>query len=172
MLIEVRRLAEHAAWADKVLLGALQAIADVPPDAIREFGHVLGAAEVWLARLERRPARVPVWPALTLPELDGVAGVVHGGYAEYLGALDDPAVDAAIRYTNSAGQSFETSVQDILMHVALHGQYHRGKINLILRQAGKPPAPIDYIAFVRGAPAATSADAGRHQGPNRVRGPE
>jgi uncharacterized damage-inducible protein DinB len=38
----------------------------------------------------------------------------------------------------------------------LHGQYHRGKINLLLRQAGLAPAPVDFISFVRGVPAATT----------------
>ena len=37
----------------------------------------------------------------------------------------------------------------------LHGAYHRGQIALLLREGGAEPAPTDYIAFVRGAPAAT-----------------
>ena len=44
----------------------------------------------------------------------------------------------------------------MLLQVALHGQYHRGKINLMLRQAGLPPTPTDYISFARGVPAATT----------------
>jgi uncharacterized damage-inducible protein DinB len=62
---------------------------------------------------------------------------------------------------NSAGQSFETPVSDMLLQVALHGQYHRGKINLMLRQAHLPPTPTDYIAFARGVPAATTDLSGR-----------
>jgi uncharacterized damage-inducible protein DinB len=164
MLVEVHRLREHAEWADRLLLDALRTSADVPADALRECGHLVGAAEVWLARLEGRAPRVPVWPALTLQELDQLAGVVHSDYARYVGALDEPALQRLIAYTNSAGRSFETAVKDILMHVSLHGQYHRGKINLMLRQAGIPPAPTDYIAYVRGARAATTADARRASG--------
>ena len=62
---------------------------------------------------------------------------------------------------NSAGQSFETPVSDMLLQVALHGQYHRGKINLLLRQAHLPPTPTDYIAFARGVPAAVTDLSGR-----------
>jgi uncharacterized damage-inducible protein DinB len=164
MLAEVRRLREHAEWADRALLNALQRTPNVPADVVREYGHVLGGAEVWLARLERRPARAAVWPALRLAELEDLAGAVHAGYATYVAVLDEPALECLTAYTNSAGQSFETSVKDILMHVALHGQYHRGKINLLLRQAGLSPVPTDYIAFVRGVPAATTADARRFAG--------
>ena len=76
-------------------------------------------------------------------------------------------VERMVDYRNSAGISFSTSAGDILFHVMLHGQYHRGKVNLLLRQSGFPPVPTDYIAFVRGVPAATQADATRVNIPRR-----
>lgn len=158
MLNEIHRFMAHAEWADRLMLPALQA-EHCPNEAVREYAHVLGAEETWLSRMEGRTATVSVWPTLTLAELSALCDAVHAGYAAYLSALDAPALEQLTRYTNSAGQSFETSVSDILMHVALHGQYHRGKVNLLLRQAGLRPAPTDFIAFVRGTPAARSAQA-------------
>jgi uncharacterized damage-inducible protein DinB len=58
-----------------------------------------------------------------------------------------------VHYTNSDGQHFETSVSDILTHVALHGAYHRGQVAHLLRGAGAEPQATDYIQFGRGAPA-------------------
>jgi uncharacterized damage-inducible protein DinB len=49
-------------------------------------------------------------------------------------------------------------VDDILLHVALHGSYHRGQVALLVREAANKPAPTDYIGFVRGVPAATRQD--------------
>jgi uncharacterized damage-inducible protein DinB len=155
MLTEIRRLWAHARWADTALLGALSESS--PPEALGELAHVVAAEEVWLARLEQRPSRVPVWPVLTLTELHPLAARVHDDLSGYLASLDDAALPRLVRYTNSAGRTFENTVADILLHAALHGQYHRGKINLLLRQAGLNPAPTDYIAFVRGAPAATQS---------------
>jgi uncharacterized damage-inducible protein DinB len=149
-----RRLIDHAEWADRLVITALRALPEVPPDVLRECAHVIGAAEVWLARLEKRQPRAPIWPVLALPELDALARTVHTGYSKYVAAMDERALERAVAYTNSVGQSFDTPVQDILTHVALHGQYHRGKINLLLRQTGLSPIPTDYIAFVRGVPAA------------------
>jgi len=37
----------------------------------------------------------------------------------------------------------------------MHGCYHRGQVAMLIRDGGGTPAPTDYIAFVRGAPAAT-----------------
>ncbi len=153
---DVRRRFEHVAWADARLLQALQGAASPPGEAVREFAHIFGAGEVWLARLEGRPPRASVWPELTLAELPALIETVRAGYANYLESLAEAGLERHVAYSNSAGKSFQNSVQDILLQVVLHAQYHRGKVNLLLRQAGFDPAPADFIAFVRGSPAATS----------------
>jgi uncharacterized damage-inducible protein DinB len=162
-LDQIRQLWRHAVWADAALLDALRAIPEPPEPALREYAHVLGAEEVWLARLERRAPRTPVWPTLTIRGAAALAGQLQASYDSLLGRLTDEVLETPVPYTNSAGQSFETPAGDILLHVALHGQYHRGKVNLLLRQHDCPPAPTDYIAFVRGVPAATEADARRRR---------
>ena len=158
-LAAFRRMWEHAAWADELLLSALEAMHPPPELAWREYSHVLGAESVWLDRLLGRPQRVDVWPELTTTEATALATSLRGEYDRYLDGLDADALDARTPYTNSAGRSFETSVADILLQVALHGQYHRGKINLLLREGGHEPVPTDYISFARGVPAATTARA-------------
>ena len=65
--------------------------------------------------------------------------------------LTETDLAARLAYVNSAGKPFDDEVGDILLHVMLHGQYHRGKINLLLRQGGAEPGPVDYIAFTRGS---------------------
>lgn len=157
MLNEVDRLFAHMEWADRLVVSGLTARAEVPTHVLRELGHILGANELWLSRLEHRESRSPVWPMLSLVEAAALAGSLHAGYSEYLATLDESALEKTAPYTNSAGQSFETPVRDILLHVAMHAQYHRGKLNLLLRQAGQEPIPTDYIAFVRGVPAAKTA---------------
>ncbi|MGH7634662.1 MAG: DinB family protein, partial [Gemmatimonadaceae bacterium] len=125
-----------------------------PADAVRELAHVMGAAETWLSRIQRRPARVAIWPSLSLAELATLGPTVHGSYAAYLDTLTDAGLAEPVAYVNSAGLSFTNTVMDILLHAALHGQYHRGKVNLLLRQTGAKPVPVDFIAFQRGVPAA------------------
>jgi uncharacterized damage-inducible protein DinB len=118
---------------------------------------VLGTGETWLARLQGRTPKVPVWPELSLNDLERLAGDVHADFAAYLAGLSEARLGETCAYTNTAGRSFENPVGEILLHGAMHGQYHRGKVNLMLRQAGLEPAPCDYIAFVRGAAAAATA---------------
>jgi uncharacterized damage-inducible protein DinB len=152
-LDHLRRLWEHCEWADVLLTGALARVR-ADGGARRELAHVLGAEETWLARLERRDARLGVWPDLLLDDLEPIMRRTHLGYRSYLGAVEHDDLARPVSYVNSAGRTFATPVADILVHVALHGQYHRGKVNLLLRRAGLEPVPVDFIAFVRGAPAA------------------
>ena len=151
----LRQSFAHTAWADAKLFAALR---EHPQLAVawREYDHVLGAATVWLARLERRPSPVAVWPVLRIDEAEVLRQELSEGYDRFLNTLDATQLTSEIEYTNSAGQSFRTAIVDILLHVALHGQYHRGKINLLLRQGGQDPAPTDFIAYVRGVPAAVT----------------
>ena len=116
---------------------------------------MLGAEHVWLARLRQQPATVAVWPAAELQACRALAEANHAELDRYLTGLNPAALDREIPYTNSAGDSFRSTVRDILLHVALHGCYHRGQVALVLRDAGAEPQATDYIAFVRGAPAAT-----------------
>lgn len=156
-LDQLRRLWRHAAWADAALARALGAASPTSDAALREFAHVLAAEEVWLARLERRAARPALWPELSADAAAALAVATGSAYERFVAGLTPERLAEPVPYTNSAGRSFATPVGDVLLHVVLHGQYHRGKVNLLLRQGGGDPAPVDYIAFVRGTPAARTA---------------
>jgi uncharacterized damage-inducible protein DinB len=155
-LAQLRRLWEHAAWADRLLLDALRAAAPAPAQAIREYAHVLGAEETWLSRIEGRPPRAAIWPDIALDDAAALGERVRDGYARFLAELRVDGMGRVVSYVNSAGLAFRTPLDEILLHVALHGQYHRGKVNLLLRQSEQAPGPVDFITFVRGVPAAVT----------------
>lgn len=154
MLDAMRRFWAHRCWADDRVFAALE-VAGQPDGATAEYAHILGAEETWLSRLESRAVKTAVWPQMRGADLAALRADVASEYDRYLAKLDEAELGRAVAYTNSAGQSFANSAADILLQVFLHGQYHRGKVNLLLRQAGAEPAPADFIAFVRGVDAAT-----------------
>jgi len=151
----LRRLFEHLRWADAAAVDALRRATPTPAAALEVYAHLVGAEHVWLARLRGEAPSVAVWPALELEECAALARRNADGYAAYLGGLRPEELGRKIPYRNSAGRAFESAIEDILLHVALHGSYHRGQMALLLRRSGAEPAATDYIAFVRGAPAAT-----------------
>ncbi len=150
----LRRLLEHMAWADLRVGESLRAASSVERVELELYAHLLGAEEVWLARMQVRPARAAVWPEIGLEECLALAERMRTDYAEHFALLLTADLSRSVSYVNSAGNSYDSTIEDILLHVALHGAYHRGQIAQLLRARGVEPAASDYIALARGAPAA------------------
>jgi uncharacterized damage-inducible protein DinB len=110
---------------------------------------------VWLSRINGTTPRVDVWPVLELDECERLGKENIGAFNGLVSLLTPDLLKKPITYRNSAGDQFTSTIEDILTHVAMHGSYHRGQIAASLRAGGDTPSPTDYIAFVRGAPAAT-----------------
>jgi uncharacterized damage-inducible protein DinB len=153
---EMRRLFAHARWADERTLEALRGAPTAAAEALRVYAHVLGAEHTWLSRLRRQPPRVAIWPTLGVEECAVLARENADEFDAFLDSLGPDDISREVDYRNSAGEPFRTRIGDILLHVALHGSYHRGQVAIALRQGGAVPLPTDYIVFVRGVPAATA----------------
>ncbi len=144
----IHNMFEHLHWANRAILGALQN-GRASGKALSLFAHTLHAERVWLTRLQGGDsAGLPIWEDRDLAFCAELMERNAEGFAAFLAdAASDPERIAA--YSDSKGNPFETKVGDILMHVALHGQYHRGQINQCLRESGLEPVGVDYILFVR-----------------------
>jgi uncharacterized damage-inducible protein DinB len=151
----LHRLVAHMRWADSRVLEALRSTPALDPKTLELYAHVLGAEHVWLARLGGRLPTIAVWPSLSLAECAALASETHAGYSTLLDALSPEDLGRSVSYRNSAGAQFTSTIEDMVLHVAMHGSYHRGQIAAALRRQNATPLPTDYIAFVRGAPAAT-----------------
>lgn len=148
-LDHLRRLVEHLDWADLQVLGALREARNAAPASFRLYSHVLGAEHTWLARISGRDPGVAVWPDLSLDECETLARENAAELRRVVGAMmpDDRA--KPIVYRNTAGKEFTTALEDILLHVCLHGAYHRGQIAAVVREGGDEPRATDYIVFAR-----------------------
>ena len=151
----VRRVFAHLEWADRRTLDALRLAPAPPPRALEIYAHILGAEHNWLARLEKRPPSAAIWPAPTVDDCERLMRDTHAAWESYLASCTEGELGRMVHYANSAGTEFDSRVEDILLHVCLHGSNHRGQVNALLRAAGADPQAGDYIAYVRGAPAAT-----------------
>jgi uncharacterized damage-inducible protein DinB len=146
----IHKMFVHMNWANNRILEALKNNHPEHLKAVRLFAHVLQSEQVWLTRLQGQDsASLSIWPEV---DLDGCARLVERNqetYAAYLANLSAAELDQFIHYRNRSGKEFNNSTRDILTHIALHGQYHRGQINAYLRAEGHEPMNVDFIAFVR-----------------------
>jgi uncharacterized damage-inducible protein DinB len=149
------RVFQHLEWADARVLESLRDAHSVLKKDLDLYAHILGSEQVWLDRIAGVSPKLAIWPTLTLDECARLAAQNAAGYKKLASELTQETRVRPITYRNSAGDEFTSTLEDILTHVSLHGAYHRGQIAASLRAAGDTPIPTDYIAFVRGAPAAT-----------------
>lgn len=137
----------HNWWANARLLAELQRGAP-DPETMRLLAHLVAAEHVWLSRIDGRTPRYAVWPTLPLDEAAALA-TENRARVEALLAQPHEARARIVRYRNSAGNAFETPVGEILTHVALHSQYHRGQIARTMRASGREPVYTDYVGYAR-----------------------
>ena len=118
------------------------------------YGHLLAAEYVWLSRLLGVTPVHAVWPSVSLEDCAKLSWENNLAYSRFAETLQDTDLRREVTYTNSAGNTYQSRVDDILLHVAMHGSYHRGQVALLVRQGGGVPSDTDYIGYMRGAPAA------------------
>ncbi len=153
---QLSKLLDHLAWADKRVLDSLRAMSHPDARALDLYAHVLGTEHIWLSRITERPPREKVWPQLSLAAAGELAAENAAALRALLASLTPEQLQRKVAYSNSAGHAFESTVEDMILQVVLHGCYHRGQVAMVVRGAGAEPSPTDYIAFVRGAPAAVT----------------
>jgi uncharacterized damage-inducible protein DinB len=153
---QLTKLLGHLVWADKRVLDSLRAMTHPDQRALDLYAHVLGSEHNWLARIQQVAPREKIWPDLSLDAAGALAAENAASLRSFLESLSADQLQRKVAYENSAGLAFESTIEDMLLHVVLHGCYHRGQVALVVRGAGGEPAPTDYIAWVRGVPSATT----------------
>ncbi len=149
MLERLRRLFAYDAWANRETLRSLAAAASPPDEAVARMAHVVAAEWLWRSRIAGQSPPVAVWPKLSPADCERELGRLEGEWRGLLDGLSEEGLARPVSYVNSKGEPWRSSVEDILMHTAMHSAYHRGQIASDLRGAGFEPAYTDYIHAVR-----------------------
>ncbi|MFB3167408.1 DinB family protein [Neobacillus sp. 179-C4.2 HS] len=145
----IQSMFKHLHWANQQILETLQNSKE-NKQANNLFSHILHAENVWYTRLKGADSsHLPIWSEVSVESCVEMVNQNHHNYDELLSTLSNSNLDQLVSYKNSNGTKFDNSIRDILTHVALHGQYHRGQINQLLRAANKEPISVDYILFRR-----------------------
>ncbi|KXK55334.1 MAG: DinB family protein [Chlorobi bacterium] len=145
----IRRTFQYEWWANHATAESLGDGTGIPDRAIALMGHIVAAQRLWLSRIQQGDMPMPVWPAFTPQQCRAELQKSKELWGEFLAALSAETLAQPVPYVNSKGDSFTSSVGDILTHLIVHAAYHRGQINAMLRQAGHTPAYTDFIQAAR-----------------------
>ncbi|HXM62060.1 MAG TPA: DinB family protein [Terriglobales bacterium] len=149
MLEHIGSLFSYDDWANREVLGSLQALNAPPVRSVELLGHILSTERLWLERLLAEKQTHPVWPLFTLNDCKLEIDQLPGLWKSYLASLGEAGLSDTRTYKNTKGDTFTSKKQDILLHVVMHSAYHRGQIAMDMRAAGFTPAYTDFIHAVR-----------------------
>jgi uncharacterized damage-inducible protein DinB len=146
----IQNMFEHLHWSNQRIINTLQSNEGGNKQVYNLFAHILLAEQVWFTRLKGLDSsKLPIWAEVNLEACEQLVNQNYQNFKELLSGMSTPKLEQIVSYKNSKGKEFNNSVRDILTHAALHGQYHRGQINLLLRANEFEPVNVDYITFVR-----------------------
>lgn len=150
MLETIRKLIAYGDWANARIVTALRASSGHDQKALHLLAHLLVSERIWLLRLNSEDtSAINKSPELSLAECENLANENQKAYTDLLGSLSQDKLGSLVTYRNFKGTEFRTPAGEILLHVALHGTYHRGQIAIAIRAAGGIPVDTDFITFVR-----------------------
>src|SRR5271170_5225768 len=149
MLEHIGSLFSYDDWANREVLGSLEAVNAPPERSVKLMAHILSAERLWLERLLTEKQTHPVWPLFTLKDCKSEVAQLQGRWKSYLTSLGEAGLSDSCTYKNTKGETFTSRKQDILLHVVMHSAYHRGQIAADLRAAGFTPPYTDFIHAVR-----------------------
>lgn len=142
-------LYQYEAWANQRVIQALGQAPEIPQQARAIISHLLSAQKIWYNRLSQQANHTPVWSDFPPGQWAAIHQETIEGLQAYIRSLPEEALTNQINYQNSKGLSFQTPIQEILTHLAMHSAYHRGQIVSLLKHKIDPLPVTDYIAYVR-----------------------
>jgi uncharacterized damage-inducible protein DinB len=142
--VELARLFRYDDWANREEVEHLRNASNIK--ALQLFGHIIGTQWLWYARLRGEESRSEVWPDLSIDDCARSLDLLGSFWTEYLAGAP---LEDKVTYVNSKGETWTSRVEDVLMHVVMHGAYHRGQIAMAMRSAGEEPAYTDFIHCTR-----------------------
>jgi uncharacterized damage-inducible protein DinB len=149
----LREMFRYNAWANAAFFAKLELLdaeqyGEERHVAIRQFNHCLVVNRIFKAHLTGRPHSYTADNTPETPSLNDLGAAVAASdrwYLHYLEGVSEAELAEQIAFVFTDGDRGCMSRQEILIHAAIHGAYHRGEMGRILRQISAP-LPWDTFA--------------------------
>lgn len=144
-----RNLFAYDAWANRRALESLQAMEDLEDKPLKLLSHIIASQHNWHCRLTGRTQEMmEFYPTFGLEEIAGKIKELSAIWPKFI-EENKGDLGRRVKYRSSEGQEFESALQDILMQLIGHANYHRAQLASAIKAEGGKPAVTDYIVFTR-----------------------
>src|SRR5271168_4618502 len=150
----LERVFSYKATANKEILTAMRQFDDASPAkdiAIRVLNHTYAVDRIFAANLtgtahgytSPNPGHAP-----SLEELSAAIKTSDQWYLNYVSLLDEARLGERIDFTFTDSLPGRMSREEMLMHVTVHGEYHRGQISLLMMQNSIMPPGDGFTSYL------------------------
>jgi uncharacterized damage-inducible protein DinB len=137
-------------WANLESLDSLEKMENPNEKAIGIFSHLIIAQILWLSRVKKDTFQFKTfWEILPPKDARIISKDSSRAWLEFIRNKSENDFEISYSYKNSKGESFDSKLKDIIIHVINHSTYHRGQIAVLVRESGGIPAMTDYIHYSR-----------------------
>ena len=147
-------------WADRGLYGEVgrslnKLSAEELSIMMRILDHIHTVDRIFQSHLQGLPHDFRAPRSETIPEFSALADgmkEVDDWYASYVGDLTEDDFEQTIDFVFTSGKPARMRRGEIILHVCLHGTYHRGNAGAVLQQKGITPsqdAVTDFLEDTR-----------------------
>lgn len=157
----LQKLMAYSAWANDILYRAISRVDETvlfqprpgrPGGAIGVLAHIYVVGMIWKGHLISKAHGFSAKTLETLPALVDLrtwqSGLDHW-YLEFSAGLNTCERKTLIDFYFVDGGKGSMTAEEMLMHVANHGTYHRGYVADMLYDSGLKPPTMDLPVFIR-----------------------
>jgi uncharacterized damage-inducible protein DinB len=149
-LIEVKR------WADRGLYDAVsrnfeRLSAEEGTIMLRILDHIHTVDRIFQHHLQGVPHTFKAPRSEHVPQLAALASSaqeVDDWYAAYVGGLQETDFDEPLEFAFTSGKQARMKRGEIILHVCMHGTYHRGNAGAVLQLKGLTPSRDSVTDFL------------------------
>jgi uncharacterized damage-inducible protein DinB/putative sterol carrier protein len=156
----LQRLFGYKAWANGALLTRMEQLDGALPSteiALRALGHSYVVDRIFAAHMTQEKhghSSANMTGAASLKELSEGMRASDQWYIDYVAGLDESQLAERIDFTFTDGAPGRMSREEMLMHVIVHGGYHRGQVGWIMTLESVAPPPDGLTSYLHLAEAA------------------
>lgn len=121
---------------------------------LRVLDHMHAVDSIFQHHLQGLPHAFRAPRSETIPELATLADSmkeVDDWYASYVDSLTADELQQCVDFVFTSGKAARLRRGEIILHVCLHGTYHRGNAGAVLQLKGMTPSRDSITDFLEGA---------------------
>jgi uncharacterized damage-inducible protein DinB/putative sterol carrier protein len=155
----LERVFSYKAKANDEILAAMRQFDEASAAkeiAVRVLSHTYVVDQIFAANLRRAEhgyASPNTSHAPSLEELSAAIKTSDHWYIDYVSRLDEAQLAERIDFRFTDGLPGRMSREEMLMHLTVHGEYHRGQISLIMMENSITPPGDGFTSYLHKAEA-------------------